>query len=224
MMNNTKKALSVLVIAILFVGTIVGVAFYYNGIVNEKNSQTANLENEAAEHKNEISNLTDQISDLQRQMAFGLIQGASGYYLPRGIQQPDYQGSSRILVLSANATYGHFPYNITRLNGQVVGVIGQPCVLVNVTIRNDYSSQNLPPLHDGNSTSVYVRLTALLFNGETQIDTTDLLHVGLPPSAATEVWVPGGESAMATIYLAPDNWNITSFQIVPLSISGIPIP
>jgi hypothetical protein len=141
-----------------------------------------------------------------------ITQSVGGYYL-------QYGGNiSRIFVVSASASYGVYPYatSTSFLNGSVVKN-GEPCIIINVTIRNDYSTQYpLQSFNPLNSTSVYVLLTAQLFSGENQIQgTTDLLRVGLPANAfGAYAWVNYGENSTISIYLTTKNTNITSFQIV----------
>lgn len=135
---------------------------------------------------------------------------------------------SEIFLVSANASYGYYPYpTVTSPNGDGVKLAeyGEPCVIISVTIRSDYSTQNPPPNPSpGNSTSVYVFLTAQIFNGENQINATDITPpVGFANGGA---YAPlrSGESATLTIYLATNNTNITRFQIVTRYIGGIPPP
>lgn len=147
------------------------------------------------------------------------IQSVSGYYLT-------YEGNiSRIFVVSANASYGKYPYSTqTTLNGSVVKH-GEPCVIINVTVRNDYSTQYPPPNPNPyNSTVAWVYLTAQLFSGEKQISATDLLLFGMPPSAGAFVSLNSGENGTLTIFLATKNTDITSFQIVTRYITGLPLP
>jgi hypothetical protein len=59
-MNKKIISLSVLIVVILFVGAI----FYYNGVVNDKNSQIILLNQIIAEENSQISNLTAQVSNL----------------------------------------------------------------------------------------------------------------------------------------------------------------
>jgi hypothetical protein len=134
------------------------------------------------------------------------IQPVSGYYL---LYEDNY---SRIFLVSANAGYW-----ITQN--------GEPCVVINVTIRNDYSTQYPPPtLNEINPTLVYVYLTAKLFSGENQINATDVTPpVGFPNGGAV-AGLNFGESATLSIYLATNHTDITSFQIVVRYVTGTPLP
>ena len=134
----------------------------------------------------------------------------SNYYLPYG------NGSdSKIFVLSACANYGYYPFatRYSLQNGSVPVVTeGERCIIINSKIRNDYP------------TSMWTFLTGQLFNGETQINTTDLTQVGLFPNCLTFANLNSGESATLSIYLSASNWNITSFKIVLVYVGEIPPP
>jgi len=145
------------------------------------------------------------------------IQSVNGYYLP-------FEGNiSRIFVVSENASYGFYPYATRTSGGVPVVTNGEPCVIINVTVRNDYSTQYPPPYPNPDyPTLVYVILTATVFNGANQINATDLLKVGLPPDAGAFADLNGGENATLSMYLATNQRDITSFQIVPIWIGGIP--
>lgn len=101
---------------------------------------------------------------------------------------------------------------------------GEPCVIINVTIRNDYSAQNPPQApQPHNPGQTWVFLSAEIFNGQNQINSTDLLRVGNPPDSVAYASLDSGENATLSIYLGTTSrMEITSFQIVPVSIAGVP--
>lgn len=150
------------------------------------------------------------------------IHSASGYYLLNG------GNASRIFVVSANATYGSYPFpSATGPTGSELAQNGEPCVIINVTIRNDYSTQypapNPAPFQN-DPAFAYVFLTAHLFSGENQINTTDITPpVGFANGGAYAP-LSGGENVTLTLYLATSHSDITSFQIVPRYIGGTPPP
>jgi hypothetical protein len=158
-----------------------------------------------------------------------ITQSVGGYYLQYSplLNYGFDSNVSRIFVVSANASYGVYPYDTRTAFGgsSIVVKNGEPCIIINVTILNDYSTQNITPaFNPQNSTSVQVCLTAQLFNGEKQIKTTDLLIVGLPANApGANAWINYGENATISIYLATKNTDITSFQIVPRYIGMLPL-
>jgi hypothetical protein len=122
------------------------------------------------------------------------MQHITGYYLT-------FQGNTtKIYVVSATASSGSYPYETRQALGsksRSLPVVekGEPCVIINVTIRDDYSEQSPVPDHfSGNPTLAYVFLTAKIFNGDKQINSVDLTHVGLPPDAWSLAGLQGGEN------------------------------
>jgi len=155
----------------------------------------------------------------------GPIQPAAGYYLP-------YRGNiSRIFVVSTTISSGFYPYPTRSALGQTGGppVVkeGEPCVIINVTVRNDYSAQYPLPAQFPNSPTpawAWVYLTAKIFNGNNEINATDLTNVGQPPDSLSFASLNGGETKTISIYLATTSKSeITSFQTVPAWIGGIPL-
>jgi|SRR5208283_173707 len=147
------------------------------------------------------------------------IQSVSGYYL-------SYMGNaSGIFVVSENASYGSYPYPTVTYppfanppNG-LIAQNGEPCVIINVIIRNDYSTQNPAPnpLPFG-STLVNIALTAQLFNGKNQINSTDITNAFPIASVTTNkafTRLNYGENTTLSIYLATNSTDVTSFQIIP---------
>jgi len=156
----------------------------------------------------------------------GPFQPAAGYYLP-------YRGNiSRIFVVSANVSSGFYPYPTRSAVGPTPGppVVekGEPCVIINVTLHNDYSAQYPPPNPipvPGFPGVAYVFLTAEIFNGNNEINATDLTQVGLFPNSWSFVSLNSGETKILSIYLATASKSeITRFEIVPIYIGGIALP
>jgi hypothetical protein len=61
-MDSKRKAVSALVIAILFVSAIAGTVVYYNTALNNKNSVISSLQSQLSNQNKEIANLTSQIA------------------------------------------------------------------------------------------------------------------------------------------------------------------
>ncbi|HMK95112.1 MAG TPA: hypothetical protein VK536_06885 [Candidatus Limnocylindrales bacterium] len=154
----------------------------------------------------------------------GPIQPASGYYLV-------FRGNiSRIFVVSTSISSSFYPYSTRSAIGQQGGppVVekGEPCVIINVTVRNDYSAQNPTPQfpNSPNPAWAWVYLTAKIFSGNDEVNSTDLTNVGQPPDSLSYASLNGGGTATISIYLATTSKReITSFQIVPVWIGGIPL-
>ena len=143
-----------------------------------------------------------------------------GYYLPY------YGNYSKIFVVSTNSSYGYYPIQTyTYTNGTEVKS-GGPCLIISVTIRNDYSAEYPPPYPAPNSTVAGVYLMAQLFSGEQQIKTTDLSYNPpfFGPDIGSGTFLNSGESATITLYLGTNATNVTNYQIVPTWISGTPPP
>ncbi len=166
--------------------------------------------------------------------AYYLANQAETSYNSIPSQSNFYLGDSKIFVVSANASYGSYPGpTVTPLpfSNSSFGTAthGEPCVIINVTLRNDYSSQNPAPnpRFDGdNSTVVFVALSAKLFSGESQINATDITNALPIASAGTNhafTSLNYGESTSVSIYLATSNKNITSFELV-LFYVGLLLP
>jgi hypothetical protein len=147
------------------------------------------------------------------------IQSFAGYYLSYG------GNASKIFVVSTNASYGRYPYpTFTLFNGSVVKN-GEPCCIINVTIRNDYSTQYPPPYSQSDKpTLAYVFLTAQIFNHKNQINAMDVSPPLNLANGGAYASLSSGENTTLTIYLATNNMGITSFQIVTRFIVGLPPP
>ena len=68
-MSKLRVVLTALIITVLFVSAIAGTIFYYNGVVDQKNSEIASLNTQLQQEKNEIANLTSKISSLNQEIA-----------------------------------------------------------------------------------------------------------------------------------------------------------
>jgi len=97
---------------------------------------------------------------------------------------------------------------------------GEPCVVINVTIRNDYSVEYPPPAQEpGSPTVASVFFTAEIFNGSNEINATDMTHVGLFPNSWSFVSLNCGETKTLSIYLATaSKGEITRFEIFTIYI------
>jgi hypothetical protein len=145
-----------------------------------------------------------------------------------------YLGASRIFVVSANATYGNYPLpTITTppslINGgQPIARTGEPCVIIEATLRNDYSTDYpAPNSNPDNSTKTYVALNAALFSEATRIDARDITNAYPIESVSTNrafTTLDYGENDTLTIYLATNNTDVTSFQLSGYYIGALTPP
>lgn len=151
------------------------------------------------------------------------VTSSTPFYLP-------YQGNtSHILLVTATAAYGTYPGPSVPQMGSTPGVKkGDPCLIINATIQNDYSTAN--PLPDQNvfnltNSSANLYLTAQIFNNHGQVKATDVTppYPTVPLNGAF-VSLASGENATLTMYLATSHMDLTHFTIVLEYVGSVPPP
>jgi hypothetical protein len=151
---------------------------------------------------------------------------------PRPIQSQSsfYLDDSRIFVVYANGSYGKYPFpTVMDFDDSPIAEKGQACIIINVTLRNDYSDEYPPPNSPAsyNSSTVFVSLTAELFDGETKVEARDITNASPILSAGTNAAFASfqyGESTSLTLYIATNSNAITSFQFVSRYIGELAPP
>jgi len=138
-------------------------------------------------------------------------------------------GESRIFLVSANSTYGSYPGPSVPQMGNAQGVRkGDPCFIINVTVRNDYSAENPLPdqsLYNMSNPDANVNLTALIFNSRGQIKATDVTPpYPAVPLMGTYLSLASGENGTATIYLATSHQDINRSDVVLQYVGTQPAP
>ncbi len=141
-----------------------------------------------------------------------------------------YNGNeSKIFLVSATSTYGSYPGPSVPQMGSMPGVQkGDPCFIINVTVRNDYSAENPLPdqsIFNMNNPDANVYLTAEIFNTQGQINATDVTppYPGVPFSGAYTS-LASGENATVTIYMASSHRDIDHFEIILEYVGSVPAP
>jgi hypothetical protein len=136
---------------------------------------------------------------------------------------------SSIFLVSATPSLGPYPGPSVKQMGNTPGIKkGDPCFIINVTVRNDYSSRNPPPfqnIYNVTNPDAYIFLTAQIFNSQGQVNATDVTPPYPPvpyPGAYTSLSI--GENATVTIYLATSHRDITSFKIILEYVGVLPPP
>ena len=151
------------------------------------------------------------------------IKQVTPHYLP-------YNGNeSRIFLVSATPTYGSYPGPSVPKMGNTPGVKkGEPCFIINVTVRDDYSAENPPPYQNivnVSNPNAYVFLTAQIFNTQGQINATDVTPPYPPvPFSGAYASLASGENATVTIYLATNHQDIDRFEIILEYVGSLPPP
>lgn len=150
---------------------------------------------------------------------------------PVAPQYLPYSGNaSRIFMVSATPSYGTYPGPTVPKRDGTPGIQkGAPCFIINVTVRNDYSTEN--PLPDHNifnfgSPSASAFLTAKIFNNQGQISATDVTppYPPVPIPGALVYNLESGNSTTVTIYLATNHQDINRFEISLEYVGSVPPP
>jgi DNA-binding HxlR family transcriptional regulator len=147
---------------------------------------------------NQIVILNNRINDSNN----GLVLNNTGYL-----------SGSKLYVISANASY-------ETINGK-------GCLVIDATVRNDYTSQEPPPMDNSgiNSTgTAYFGLTAILYEGHKVISSEDITSVGSSPLGVPQNSLESGQIAVIQIDMATSDHNIDGYSIFLIAIAGYPIP
>ncbi len=137
-----------------------------------------------------------------------------------------YLDGSKIYLVSATPRYGHHPgvSGVTTTTPLVHE--GDPCFIINVTVRNDYTAEEPPPTGGAWETgrAVFI-VTAKIYdrNGQ-QIEAKDVTNPYMMPIHVPQYELQYGETESFDIYLATSRRDIGSFDIVMLALGTVPIP
>lgn len=156
----------------------------------------------------------------------GVMAGAYYYVTlstPRGAHYLIYYPShithggkeTKVLLLDSKLRYGVYDHDFRLLLSDHPVKKGNPCVIINVTIRNDYKEE-YPRGH-------FTSLTAYLYNTEGKrvgtVMTYGQLHVGM-----VEVNVKRGDTATFDIYVYYDKQDIDHYELYIFNIQKMPTP
>ena len=202
-MRHKGKAITTLIVAALFVGTI----FYCNGVVNDRNSKIASLntqitsqDNEIANQNSEIANLTSQISSLERYSAnqtyltsANLVVAVAITEVPANVlwaSTPFYPPYSHLHITgSANNTGEGTAYNAGL---HVVAYAADGTLEINMTVP-----LNGGPFGTDNAINAYLKsiniysspVLGVLYSGQTVTIGVDIFHEGTVTNwTVTPVW------------------------------------
>jgi len=124
---------------------------------------------------------------------------------------------TRIFLEAASSRYGYYK-NQTDAGVQK----GDPCFIVNVTVRNDYSEQQPPPSNQAYNFSeygYYLYFDALLYNKNGSVDVKDVV-VDQQPGWVGDAYpinfirVDSGETRTFDVYLATGKRDIERFELL----------
>lgn len=125
---------------------------------------------------------------------------------------PSYIGNSSIYLLSANSSYGTCD--------------GTPCFIVNVTVRNDYTSQQPPPNNFTESSSGeawFILIAKLYDKNGAQINAQEFIPPQEHPNY-NQVGLNSGETTSLNIYMDTTNHDVDHYSLVFGYLGSIPAP
>jgi DNA-binding HxlR family transcriptional regulator len=128
-----------------------------------------------------------------------------------------YLSGSKLYLVSANASY-HI-------------INGKDCLVIDATVRNDYTSQEPPPCpppmdNSGiNSTgTAYFGLTAILYDNHVTVSSEDVTSKGSTPLGVPQNSLGSSQTAVIQIDIATSSHNVDSYSIYLIAVAGYPIP
>ena len=124
-----------------------------------------------------------------------------------------YLSGSKLYLVSANSSY-------QTINGKA-------CLVIDATLRNDYTAQAPPPMDNSgiNSTGMaYFGLTAILYEGHKTISSEDVTSTGSSPLGVPQNSLGSGQTATMQIDMATSDHNVDTYSINLIAIAGYPIP
>jgi hypothetical protein len=140
----------------------------------------------------------------------GIPELPSSYVL---LNDPGYLNGTKLFLVSAKTTYG--THN------------GQACFIIYATVRNDYTTQQPPPMDnfEGNSSrTAYFGFTAKLYGQTGLIAARDVTSPESPPLGVPEIGLDSGQTYTYQIDMATSNRNVDNYSIDLVAIAGYPIP
>lgn len=118
------------------------------------------------------------------------------------------------LVSTDNPQYGFCNWSYNSLGGIEVQN-GDPCFIVNVTVRNDYTTAPVWTYEDSPSDlyNNHVKLTAILYNQQGRVDAVDVTYPINSLHGGHVFVVEPRETHSVELYLATDCNNIERYEI-----------
>jgi hypothetical protein len=154
------------------------------------------------------------------------VEPSGGYYLAdRALNM------TRLFVVSATPRYGFYPVEPENVAGPFMINRGDPCFIMELTIRNDYNQLNPPPTSDLGSNSNYSSDEAWFCVRANLSNENGLIHVPAvtPPYPQMPFGVPqfhqkSGTTQSYTIYFSTKDRTINHYQIYVSYLAAYPAP
>lgn len=134
---------------------------------------------------------------------------------PHYLSMPPYYPNNtykitKIFLESANLWYDYSNVSFTNDDGYD-SFRGVPAVIINATIRNDYSVEEIIQFSQEGISSCTIGIDVLMYDEQGNIVGT--LHQGNPFRGSRELSLKSGEKASVDMIFATPNRNINDFQI-----------
>lgn len=124
---------------------------------------------------------------------------------------PGYIDNSKIFLLSSNSSYGYY--------------YGSPCLIIGVTVRNDYTAQQPVPDHIANNSGLaWFGLTAELYDKNGAIIDSQSLR---PPDSFPNYWqvsLASGETLSLNLYMATTRRDVDHYDLDVGYLGALPAP
>ena len=124
-----------------------------------------------------------------------------------------YLSGSKLYLISANSSY-------QTINGKA-------CLVIDATIRNDYTAQEPPPMDNSginNTGMAYFGLTAILYEGNKIVSSEDVTSTGSSPLGVPQIGLGSGQTSVIPIDMETSSHNVDGYSIFLIAIAGYPIP
>jgi|WetSurMetagenome_2_1015567.scaffolds.fasta_scaffold83603_1 DNA-binding HxlR family transcriptional regulator len=222
------KSLSILLVTLLIVSSAVALLEY---------NQTMTLQKEILQNNQDISRLQAQLDS-----SLNTIPAVSTdpQYLHTVADLAGNSNLTKIYLVSANGRYDYWRFNDTQigypLSGSYIWVIhkGDPLFVINVTVRNDYTSvdsrnynsndYNSPISNITGTYESFIVLNAFLYDAEGNVINAVDFTMPKTPIGMYQFSLIGQETVSFNLYLATANRDIDHFAIKIGYLASTPQP
>jgi DNA-binding transcriptional ArsR family regulator len=194
--------------------------------------------NQVSSLQKEILQRDQTISRLQAQSVSSPLSSAEPNYL---YTVPDLAGNTsatKIFLVSATGQYGYWRYNDTQVTYPLISpyafVIhqGDPCFVINVTVRNDYTPEDADetlgynaPINGFNGVyESFIVLKSYLYDSKGNLVNTVDFTLPKSPAGNYQFSLKSQETTSFSIYLATANRDIDHFEIKVSYLGSTPQP
>ena len=221
--ESVLKSISILLVALLITSSAVALLEY---------NQTIALQKEIVLNNQDISRLQAQLdSSLNTIPAVS----AEPQYLNAVADLAGNSNLTKIYLVSANGRYDYWRFNDTQisypLSGSYIWVIhkGDPCFVINVTVRNEYTFEdsldyNAPISNFTGAYESFIVLNAFLYDAQGNIINAVDFTMPKTPVGNYQFSLKSQETTSFYTYLATTNRDIDHFEIKVSYLGSVPQP